>query len=119
MSKASKQELQKRLSVLQADLKSGKISGPTKTKVAKRKINGLKWRLRHYGRPTIKVIKSKRAFNPAQGNLPGFLQQLDLVRIEELVAQRLFESMKKQIGLSDKKEQIEITFASDKKKRAV
>jgi len=27
--------------------------------------------------------------------------------------------MKKQIGLSDKKEQIEITFASDKKKRAV
>ena len=57
----------------------------------------------------IDKSKKKQAFNKDQGFIPGFLKQMNMVRVEELVADKLFAAIK--TG--------EVTFRSNQTKKAV
>lgn len=88
----------------------GKLKGAKLAK-ATRRIGRLKRRIARQGDqpvikgPTKKAIKKavrlanamskkKEKFNPNQGFIPGFLKQMNMVRVEELVAQKIFEAFK-------------------------
>ena len=42
----------------------------------------------------IEKSKKKQKFNPDQGFIPGFLSQMNMVRVEELVAEKIFQAFK-------------------------
>lgn len=50
-------------------------------------------------RKAVRRRAASQAFNPDQGFLPKFLAQMNMVRIEEMVADRLFREVASQIGL--------------------
>lgn len=68
---------------------SGKLTGK-KLQSAKYKYGNLMYRARKIEKAFAKSISKD------QGFLPDFLKQVDIVRMEELIADRIFQSMKSQ-----------------------
>jgi hypothetical protein len=77
------------------EIESGKLKGK-KLQSAKYKYGNLMYR----GRKREKSIAA--SFVKEQGFLPSFLKGLDIVRIEEMVADRLFNDLKGQIKIEKK-----------------
>lgn len=77
------------------EIDSGKLKGK-KLQAAKYKYGNLMYR----GRKRQKAIAA--SFVKEQGFLPSFLKGLDMVRIEEMVADRLFNELKGKIKVETK-----------------
>lgn len=94
----TKQELLKIAADLTKKIESGKLKGKALHK-AKKRAYWAKWRAGEVGQRYVKGSNAKprkskaKAFNKDQGILPGFLSQLNTVRIEELVAERMFNAL--------------------------
>lgn len=112
---ASKNELLKRAKKVKAKIDRGNLKG-TALKKARGQYYNLNYRASKANmtevharrKPRISKRGRKHEFVPEQGFLPSFLSQQSLVRIEEMVANRIFESL-------NKTSPVEITFASDRK----
>lgn len=92
----SKQDLLAEAAKLEKQIEAGKFSGKKRAKMMHKK-NYLRFRARKSKSNTaIKVKKAKalKPVDPKQGFIPGFLAQLNTVRIEELIADRAFQAMK-------------------------
>src|SRR5262245_46404057 len=77
---SKKQELLSKAAKLEKQIKAGKIHGKAKLKKARWQVCNYRWRA--------------KKFDKNQGYLPGFLNQMPIVRMEELVAQATFEKVK-------------------------
>lgn len=101
----SKQELLKIAADLTKKIDSGKLKGKALHK-AKKRVYWAKWRAGKVGQQHVKGATSKPRKSKAkpiikeQGILPGFLSQLNTVRIEELVAERMFNALAENLKLS-------------------
>ncbi len=73
------------------EIESGKLKGK-KLQAAKYKYGNLMYR----GRKREKAVIAKLKNQPF---LPEFLKQMDVVRIEEMVAQKVFDSIRAQISV--------------------
>lgn len=113
---ATKTDLLAQAEKIKKQIDGGKITGPKKIKSARYKMYNLKYRAKQLGmkskaasEPKAKVAKqakvakieegtivSKKAkgFDRDQGILPNFLAQMNMVRIEELVAEKIFSAIK-------------------------
>ncbi len=85
-----------RVAELQAKIKSGKYQGHLLRR-CHTYINGANYQIRK-----LQGIKASK-FNANQAMLPNFTKQLDVVRIEEMVAERLFTQLRAELGLLKKK----------------
>jgi hypothetical protein len=102
MKTKDKQELLYEADRIKRDLKSGKISGKKHIKAAKYKMYNLRYRANKVKAEKEVVVKKSQKIekvkakkvNPGQGFLPGFLPQMNMVRVEELVADKLFKAIK-------------------------
>lgn len=90
MSKAS---LLTKAATIRTRLDKGLIRGKMKRVRARQYIAHLKWKAKQPEKSTKRSRARKHAFNPAQGMLPQFLPQMSVVRIEELVADKIFRQM--------------------------
>lgn len=139
---ATKQTLLADAAKIEKQIKSGKITGKKTLKSAKYKMYNLRYRAGQLDKKSkaasepkakaVKAVKTKKVkasklSNPDQGILPNFLSQMNMVRIEELVADRVFQAIKTgemTLTAADQKQVVTeaIDFApvfSDKKKKAV
>jgi hypothetical protein len=138
---ATKQDLLAQAEKIKKQIDSGKISGKATLKKAKYKMYNLRYRAGQISKKSkaasepkakeVKAVKTKKVkasklANPDQGILPGFLSQMNMVRIEELVAEKVFSAIKTGsmvVKFDDVSEIIQPDqFApvfSDKKKKAV
>lgn len=106
---ATKQDLLDQAEKIKKQLDSGKITGKKTIQAAKYKMYNLRYRAGQKAKkskaasePTvvvkkaakIKKIKASKLANPEQGILPNFLSQMNMVRIEELVAEKVFNAIK-------------------------
>lgn len=90
--KKSVQQYAREARTVKKKIKSGKLSG--KSLVSAKNTY---WYLERRAKGIVykrKKVSKKQAFNKDQGILPGFLKQMDMIRIEELVANRVFQQMK-------------------------
>ena len=106
----NKKDLLTQMTALQKKVDSGKIKGKKSVFKARKKIASLKFRAKkvsNSGIPLI-TIKAKRKtkvakkapkhqFVQEQGFIPGFLKMMNMVKIEEMVAQKLFNEIKAQL----------------------
>ncbi len=140
---ATKTDLMKQMKEVQKRIDGGKIKGKKKLSAARHKVASLKWRAKKLAdtkiplvtivakKPAIPKRQAKHELVPGQGFLPTFLKQMDMVKIQELVAQKLYEDIKSQLGLAEKMmteveaiethalhqgEPVEITWSNSKKK---
>lgn len=110
----TKKDMLDEASQIEANLETGKYRGKKAIKYAKWKMYNLRWRA---AKRTEKAkVKKAPKVDAAQGILPNFLPQMDVVRIEELVAERIFNEMIKRISKEEKKKFAE--FAAGTRKRA-
>lgn len=96
---ATKTDLMSRADKIKSKLDSGKLKGKQKAK-AKMEMYNLRYRANKLKGPKIKATakKSKRSsVDPNQMILPGFLGQMDVVKIEELFRERLTSALDKRI----------------------
>lgn len=102
---ATKKQMLEEADQIAANIEAGKVRG----KVALKKARGRMYNLRHRAKRKIDkfvlskaekaqikkggraIAKEAERLKMGQGFLPEFLPQMDVVRIEELVAQKLFE----------------------------
>lgn len=119
----AKQELLNEADKIKKDLTSGKITGKKTIQAAKYKMYNLRYRASKANEKTEKVeepvvvkkaqkiskvkAKASKLANSDQGILPGFLPQMNIVRVEELVADKIFNAIKKG--------EMTATFSADKK----
>jgi hypothetical protein len=102
---ASKKDYQDRINLLNAKIESGKLSAVMRKRatdyrwMAEQKLESLK----NVSVKKTKKIKGVKNFNTNQLNLPGFLKTLDLVRIEELIANKIVEKVQNKTKKSAKK----------------
>lgn len=96
MRTVSKEVLLKRADDLRERLDNGKIKGNVQRRRAQKYIANLRWKARQKDLTTIRV-KTKRV-TPGQGFLPSFLSQVNLVRIEELIADRIFKQIESELA---------------------
>lgn len=120
-------ELLKQSAKLLKDVESGKIRGTEKKFRARKKAAHLKWQAKQVSstkaKKTSKTKIAKREFDASQGFLPNFLKSMNMVRVEELVAEKLFRTLlgttSVQTTLTNAEneiaEDIEITFPSNRK----
>ena len=109
----SKEKLLATAAQIEKLIESGKITGKAALKKARYKMYNCRYRANKASKASPKVKaepKAKRGvkakFDANQGFLPNFLKQMDLVRVEELVAQKVFDAIKTgsmSISASDKK----------------
>lgn len=85
-----------RIAELQAKIKSGKYQGHLLRR-CHTYINGARYQIRQ-----LQGVKTVKA-NINQGILPNFTKQLDVVRIEEMIAERLFAQLKNDLAIGTKK----------------
>lgn len=85
----TREAVMKKRNQLQSDIKNRKITGPKAVKRARNYISWCNWKMRKID--GVKPVKrgKKNMFNPDQTFLPDFLKQMDIVRMEELVADRI------------------------------
>lgn len=97
---------------LSASLEAGKVKGAKAIQKAKYKIGNLRYR----ARKKLKSLSDKSADSAKAGqlHLPGILSQLNMVRIEELVAERIAKTMRKQIRLQAEKNAAPVAVKSKK-----
>lgn len=74
-----------------ANIETGKVRGKAALKKARYRMYNLRYRA-SLKKDAKKLRKKKIAKD--QGFLPGFLQTLDMIRVEEMIAQKVFEAMK-------------------------
>ncbi len=79
-----------------AKLKSAKYRYYSLRYRAKKKVTGAKAK-RSSPKPAAHKVSKE------QGFLPNFLKNLDMVRVEELVAQKFFEEIKREIRTTEQK----------------
>lgn len=91
----TKQEIQAEVDQLKKKIKSGKLKGEAHSKAVRRKCN-LEFALRNYGKKRTRKPKQK-AIEKGQGFLPSFLGQMNMVRVEELVADKIFNEIKHEL----------------------
>lgn len=92
----SKTELLTEAQKLWNAIDSGKIRGKQAVKKARHRIHYLKAKAKSLGQK--KSTKRAKVVSKDQGILPNFLAQMDTVKIEELVVQRLFEKIQKNVN---------------------
>ena len=101
----TKQDMLAEANKLEKSLK--KLNGK-KRKATAMKMHNLRWRAKQKSNGTKKTSKPKKAkkstFNPAQGFLDGFLEQMPTARIEEQVTDLVFQALRRGIAkrLSEK-----------------
>lgn len=76
---------------IQNQIKTGKIVGKEKVLRARRKMYNLRWEGKKAGLREASSVAIKKPIK--QGFLPNFLSQMNMVHIEEMVAQKLFEAI--------------------------
>lgn len=92
----------KKAKELKTKLDSGKLKGKA-LENAKKYYYWASWKAKQPKvKKTAKVTKGKPKnkqvrFDPKQGILPNFLSQLNTVRIEEMVAERIFQAISENI----------------------
>ena len=77
------QQMKREEALVKKQIDSGKLS-PKKLKAATYRYYNLRYRMGQ------KTKKARAAFNKDQAFLPSFVKQLDVPRIEELVAEKIF-----------------------------
>lgn len=118
---ATKQEQRQELAKLQKQV--DKLSGK-KQKQAKRRIAHLKYVLagkqnskkvtKKSTKRKARIQRTKQVFNEAQGFLPNFLDQLDVKKLNEMIAQRVFDAMAKELKSIEER----VTVTEEKRKKA-
>jgi hypothetical protein len=90
----NKTEMIAKATTLQKQIDKGQIKGKVTVRRAKKYINHLNWMVKQ-PKTKLKAKRSvkKNSFNPDQGFLLNFLPQQSLVRIEELVADKMFKQL--------------------------
>lgn len=73
-------------------IESGKLSGKS-LKQARYRRHYLRQKAKKMPGATKPKLKSAKGFNANQGFLPGFLSMVNIARIEELVADRVFKTV--------------------------
>lgn len=116
----TKKEVLDEMNVLQKQIESGKIKGKDKLYKARKKVAWLRWKAKKmangkgkvHSKDVMTIVRRKQParFIQVQNNveklkeqsfLPNFLKQMNVVRIEEMVADKLFKEIKAQLeGLS-------------------
>ena len=89
----TKNQIQEEVNLLKKKIASGRLKGEAKRKAVRRKCN-LEFALRNFDK---RKASKKRAVDKDQGFLPSFLGQMNMVRVEELVADKIFGQIKKEI----------------------
>lgn len=102
----TKQHLQEQAAKLEKQIKSGKLK-PAALKKARTAFYNYTRRAKGKSQaaPAVKAQKKseKVLANPKQGILPGFLGQLNPVRIEEMIADRAFKKIDQAIDAAVEK----------------
>lgn len=99
----TKNQLIKMAADLTKKIDGGKLKGKALHRAKKRRYWAL-WRAGKKGVAHVQKSglssKKQKNFDKNQGILPGFLSQLNHVRIEELVAEKLFQSIASKLDLN-------------------
>lgn len=95
----TKQDLLAEAAKIEKRIASGKIPGKAKLKKEQQKMHSLRWRAKKAKGSTVVAAvkvkaKAEKPIDPKQGFIPGFLAQLDVVKIQEMIADRAFLAMK-------------------------
>lgn len=95
----TKQSLLDEAARIEKQLDGGKIKGKTSQAKFRMKMHNLRWRA---SKKSEKAAKAKAPKIPkvakGQGILPGFLDQLTDVRVDEMVRELLFKRIEKEVN---------------------
>lgn len=91
VNKRPRSEYLKEAAQLEKKIKAGSLTGKD-LKAAKKRLYYCQWKAGAKGE------RFKHKVDPNQGFLPTFVNQLDMVRIEELVAEKIFNELKSSIS---------------------